>query len=171
VCLGQDDNKDLKALSVILGSYCFYPTTLTTALAICEMEPVLSQTERPPPKVATGDARSSALNNFYTMRNRAAFTVVTQDVFPKRKEHPRLEDTFVELRDCVRSSAGSQSSLPTLRVPRLLVEMREIAANPHPMYDCYVSESDMFFWKVVIQGVSSVLSYENLNITLTREIV
>jgi hypothetical protein len=122
------------------------------------MEPVLSQTERPPPKVATGDARTSALNNFYILRNRAAFTVVTQDVLSKRKEHPGLEDTFVELRDCVRSSAGTQSSLLTLRVSRLLVEMREIAANPHPMYDCYVSESDMFFWKVVIQGVSSVLS-------------
>jgi hypothetical protein len=34
--------------------------------------------------------------------------------------------------------------------------MREIAANPHPMYDCYVSESDMFFWKVVMEGVSFV---------------
>jgi hypothetical protein len=66
----------------------------------------LSQTERPPPKVATGDARTSALNNFYILRNRAAFTVVTQDVLSKRKEHPGLEDKFVELRDCVRSSAG-----------------------------------------------------------------
>jgi uncharacterized protein YegL len=155
VCIGEDDNKDLKALSIMLGSYCFNPQDLTTALGICEMEPFLSQTERPPPKVATADApRTSALNNFYTMRNRAAFTVVTQDVFPKRKEHPRLEDTFIQLANCVRSSASNHSSLPTLRASRLLVEMREIAADPHPMYDCYVSESDMFFWKVVIQGVS-----------------
>jgi uncharacterized protein YegL len=157
VLIGADDNMDLKALSIMLRSYSFFPRDLTTALAICEMEPFLSQTERPPPEVATADLPcTSALNNFYTMRSRAAFTVVTQDVFPKRKEHPRLEDTFVQLRNCVRSGAGTQSSLPTLRASRLLVEMREIAANPHPMYDCYVSESDMFFWKVVMEGVSFV---------------
>lgn len=159
--IGQDDNKDLKALSNMLGSYSFYPKDLTTALSICEMEPFLSQTERPPPNVATANApRTSALNNFYTMRNRAAFTVVTQDVFPKRKEHPRLNDGYIQLANCVRSNAGTQSSLPTLKATRLLVEMREMAAAPHPMYDCYVSESDMFFWKVVIQGVRSVCSFK-----------
>lgn len=153
--IGQDDNMDLKALSAMLRSYCFYPRDLSTALAICEMEPFLSQTERPATEVTTADLpRNSALNNFYTMRNVAAFTVVTQDVFPKRKEHPRLNDTYIQLANCVRSNAGTQSRLPTLRASRLLVEMREIAADPHPMYDCYVSESDMFFWKVVMQGVS-----------------
>ncbi|KAG9594053.1 hypothetical protein KCU77_g6237, partial [Aureobasidium melanogenum] len=153
VCIGQDDNMDLKALSVMLKSYCFYPKDLTTALAICEMEPVLSQTERPPPAVATANVtRGSALNNFYTMRHRASFTVVTQDVFPKRKEHPRLEDTFVQLTNCVRANPSSSFSLPTLRASRLLVEMRDMAAAPHPKYDCYVSEADMFFWKIVMEG-------------------
>lgn len=162
VCIGQDDNMDLKALSVMLRSYCFYPRDLTTTLAICEMEPVLSQTERPTPAVATADLpRTSALNNFYTMSYRATFTVVTQDVFPKRKEHPRLDDTFIQLANCVRANGGTQSSLPTLRASRLLVEMREIAANPHPMYDCYVSEADMFFWKVVIEGVSFSLCFDD----------
>ncbi|KAG9697826.1 hypothetical protein KCU95_g3327, partial [Aureobasidium melanogenum] len=152
VCIGQDDNMDLKALSIMLKSYCFYPKDLTTALAICEMEPVLSQTERPAPAATPDLPRSSALNNFYAMRHRATFTVVTQDVFPKRKEHPRLEDTFIQLANCVRSNANPQSSLPTLRASRLLVEMRNMAADPHPMYDCYVSEADMFFWKIVIEG-------------------
>ena len=155
--IGQDENMDLKALSNMLRSYCFYPKDLSSALAICEMEPFLSQTERPASEIATADIpRTSALNNFYTMRSRALFTTVTQDVFPKRKEHPRLQDTFIQLSNSVRSNAGTQSRLPTLRASRLLVEMREIAADPHPMYDCYVSESDMFFWKVVMQGVSSV---------------
>lgn len=155
VCIGQDDNMDLKALSIMLKSYCFYPQDLTTALAICEMEPVLSQTERPPfSLVTTGMHRTSALNDFYAMRHRATFTIVTQDVFPKRKEHPRLNDTFIQLANCVRSNAGLQSRLPTLRASRLLVEMRNMAADPNPMYDCYVSEADMFFWKIVIEGVS-----------------
>ncbi|KEQ76394.1 hypothetical protein M436DRAFT_38338 [Aureobasidium namibiae CBS 147.97] len=169
ICIGNDDNMDLKALSIMLRSYCFYPRILTSALAICEMEPFLSQTERPAPEVATADLpRTSALNNFYITRNRAEFTVVTQDVFPKRKEHPRLEDTFIQLSNSVRSNAGTQSRLPTLRASRLLVEMREIAADPHPMYDCYVSESDMFFWKVVMQGPPET-PYENCNFMLYLE--
>lgn len=60
----------------------------------------------------------------------------------------------MQLANCVRTNTASSFSLPTLRVSRLLVEMREMAANPHPKYDCYVSEADMFFWKVVIEGVS-----------------
>lgn len=156
VCIGQDHNKDLRVLSTMLKSYCFYPKDLTTALAICEMEPVLSQTERPPPDlIGTSMQRHSALNAFYTIRARATFTVVTQDVYPQRKQHPRLEDTFVELANHIRPNAANNFSLPTLRASRLLVEMREIAASPHPKYDCYVSEADMFFWKVIMEGVSS----------------
>ncbi|THZ49733.1 hypothetical protein D6C90_03218 [Aureobasidium pullulans] len=169
VCIGDDDNKDLKALSGWLKSYCFYPKDLTTALAICEMEPVLSQTERPAPPADVGPMqRTSGLQSFFTMRARAAFTTVTQDVYPKRKEHPRLEDTFVQLANCVRTNTASSFSLPTLRVSRLLVEMREMAANPHPKYDCYVSEADMFFWKVVIEGPPET-PYENSSFLLYLE--
>lgn len=31
--------------------------------------------------------------------------------------------------------------------------MKNIVANPHPHYDVYVSESNMGFWKIVMQGV------------------
>lgn len=153
VCIGNDDNVDLRAVSNILGSYSFFPKDLTTALAICEMEPVLSQTERPPANTITPAHRTSALNHFYSIRNSANFTTVTQDVFPKRKEHDRLHDTFIQLADCVRTTTGRNAALPTLRNSRLLVEMHEMAANPHPKYDCYVSEAEMSFWKIVIEGV------------------
>jgi len=32
--------------------------------------------------------------------------------------------------------------------------MKTIRANPHPYYDVYVSEKNMAFWKVVMEGVS-----------------
>lgn len=35
---------------------------------------------------------------------------------------------------------------------RLLSELRNISANPHPHYDVYVSESNFGFWKVVMEG-------------------
>ncbi|KAI5244656.1 hypothetical protein E4T43_03593 [Aureobasidium subglaciale] len=169
VCIGDDNNRDLTAVSNMLKSYCFYPQDLTTALAICEMEPVLSQTERPARDFSVvSDQRASMLNTFFNMRARASFTVVTQDVYPKRKEHPRLEDTFVQLANRVRPNASNSFSLPTLRASRLLVEMREMAANPHPKYDCYVSEADMFFWKVVIEGPPET-PYEHCSFLLYLE--
>ena len=30
--------------------------------------------------------------------------------------------------------------------------MKNVVANPHPYYDVYVSESNMAFWKIVMQG-------------------
>lgn len=47
VSLGNEDNTDLCTLSYLLGSYRFHPVSLTNALAICEMEPFLSLSQRP----------------------------------------------------------------------------------------------------------------------------
>jgi uncharacterized protein YegL len=46
-CLGSAQNKDLKTFSYLCGGYTFEPKTLDEAMAICEMEPVLSILERP----------------------------------------------------------------------------------------------------------------------------
>jgi Mg-chelatase subunit ChlD len=155
VIIGHDDNVDLKALSGVLHSYCFHPQDLTTALAICEMEPVLSQDERPESAVLIPN-RGSVLQYFHRMRHTATFTTVTQDSFPPRRKHPRIWDDFVQLTDCIRLSPVRSIGLPTLRNSRILVEMQMIASNGHPSYDCYISETDMFFWKIVIEGVSLV---------------
>lgn len=47
VSLSEENNLDLRNVSHLLGSYLFHPTSLVNALAICEMEPFLSTTERP----------------------------------------------------------------------------------------------------------------------------
>lgn len=46
-CLGGADNVDLRTMSYLSGGYKFKPNSLEQAMAICEMEPVLSQLERP----------------------------------------------------------------------------------------------------------------------------
>jgi hypothetical protein len=46
-CLGSARNMDLKTISYLSGGYTFEPKTLEEAMAICEMEPVLSVLERP----------------------------------------------------------------------------------------------------------------------------
>lgn len=47
-CLGSEDNVDLRTISYLSGGYKFKPQSLEQAMAICEMEPVLNQLERPP---------------------------------------------------------------------------------------------------------------------------
>lgn len=158
ILLGSDENVDLMTVSHLLGSYCFKPDDMATALATCELEPMLSLTERPATKpVRMFDARSTLWTHFRNARRQARLTTVTQDVFPARKEHPRLTDNFIQLSDTVRRSGsfGTASvSRSNLRSSRLMSEMRSIATNPNPQYDCYVSESDVSFWKVVVEGVS-----------------
>jgi hypothetical protein len=46
-CLGDEDNIELRTISYLSGGYKFKPLSLEEAMAICEMEPVLSQLERP----------------------------------------------------------------------------------------------------------------------------
>lgn len=159
ICLGNEDDADLRSLSHLLGAYIFHPRDLTTALAICEMEPVLSLLERP--EIITPWAVSlhglAVATKFSMVRDHASPTVVTRDVYPQRKEHPNIQDSFVLLAETVRRDGpGTSMAAPransNLRQYRLLTEMREIASNSHPKYDCYVSETDMSFWKVVMEG-------------------
>jgi hypothetical protein len=135
-CLGDEDNEDLRTVSYLSGGYKFVPKSLEQAMAICEMEPVLSQLERPPivlPPEATR-LRGASLP-FIKAANKATPEIVTRDVFPKRKEHPNLHDRFVELAALARatssgavgSNAAASSIVPRpksyLRTPRLLSEV------------------------------------------------
>jgi ubiquitin-protein ligase/uncharacterized protein YegL len=160
-CLGGEQNQDLRALSYMTNGFKFHPTSLDQAMAICEMEPVLNQLERDLDSIVT--TRQASLSHATTIDTRfmrakweAKPEVVTQDVFPKRKEHPSLADNFVELKAVSRrdlaGQRGSNVSPSYMRTYRILSEMQRIAANPHPHYDVYVSERNMSFWKVVVQG-------------------
>lgn len=158
VCLGDEKNEDLRTLSYFLGCYRFHPTSLVNALAICEMEPFLSLSERPeisPPR-GTPKHRLQFMGHFFNARRLALPTVVTTDNVPPRKQHPNLHDEFVML-SAAASRAGNTTSSGTtarlnLRIARLMIEMRQIANSEHSTYDVYVSETDMSFWKVVMSG-------------------
>lgn len=158
ISLGDENNLDLRTVSHLLGCYSLHPTSLVNALAICEMEPCLSLTERPPiqPPPSIPSHRLQYMAYFWKAKADARYTVVTQNRFPPRKEHPNLHDTFVQLTAAVARPNGTVNAAGTrsnLRISRLMNEMRSIAATgAHPKYDVYVSETDMSFWKVVMAG-------------------
>ena len=158
VCLGDESNLELRTISHLLGCYRFHPTSLVNALAICEMEPFLSLTERPPISAPprTPRHRLQFMGHFWQARYAAEPTLVTNDDVPPRKEHPNLRDEFVQLKAITArpgNVANSGNARSNLRISRLMTEMRLIVGNgAHPKYDIYVSETDMSFWKVVMDG-------------------
>jgi len=135
-CLGDEDNEDLRTISYLSGGYKFVPKSLEQAMAICEMEPVLSLLDRPP--IVSPPEATRLHNSFYSFiqaARKATPEIVTRDIFPDRKEHPNLQDRFVELAalarttssNAVRSNAATSSVAPLsnsyLRTPRLLSEV------------------------------------------------
>jgi ubiquitin-protein ligase/uncharacterized protein YegL len=167
VSIGNEDNTDLRTLSYLLCSYRFHPTSLTNALAICEMEPFLSLSQRPPIKFPFQNLAYTPhmQTQFYAARRQATATLVTDDVFPPIREHPNMEDDFVQLTALASNgnAAGAAVDATTtstlgrsrLRVPRLMKEIRTIAARGgHTKYDTYISTADVSFWKIVVQGPS-----------------
>jgi ubiquitin-protein ligase len=159
--IGSENNSQLRALSSLTGGYKFMPQTLDEAMAISELEPVLSIHERPP--ISRPIIASLLTNgNFALAASQAAADETTRDNFPARKQHPNLEDEFVRIdalervsRSVVTTSTNENSfSKPILRHRQILAEIRQLASNPHPSYDVYVSESNMGFWKVVMSGPS-----------------
>lgn len=155
ICIGDAHDRTIRAISHLLGSYCFHPKDMASALAICEMEPMLSLKERPDVH-RDRFQRTDVQSQIYRALGASSYTSVSRDVFPPRKQHDRINDSFLELTSASarRSSSLSTSGRSNIRSTRLLSEMHSIAAEPNLQYDCYVSEVDMSFWKVVMKGVS-----------------
>lgn len=153
VCIGDEDNSALRAVSFATGGFKFVPNTIEEASVLCELEPVLSIYERP----VVSRQPLFLVSNFSQLSYRAKPDPVTRDEFPARRSHENLEDTFVQIGQFERIATQqlSQSSVAattSIRSRRLLLEIRDIAAHPHPSYDVYVSETNIGFWKVVLQG-------------------
>ncbi|EME80089.1 uncharacterized protein MYCFIDRAFT_177070 [Pseudocercospora fijiensis CIRAD86] len=160
IALGSHTARDLRGLSYLLGGYAFHPTSLANALAVCELEPFLSITERPdtPLPLGTSTSRPLVKSKFYQARSNARWTKFNENQFPARKEHPNMNNSFILLsaasaRSIGHSAPGSAGASRGLRINRLMNELRSIVAHVSDRkYDVYVSEQDMTFMKVVMEG-------------------
>ena len=164
-CIGDEDNVALRTLSWLTGGYKFIPESLDAAMAISELEPVLSQSDR-----ASGSPRFQRRPltrlSFAQASANAKADVVNRDICPQRKQHPNLQDSFIAVSEmnrvnmrattaaisAVSGGSGSNSSENNRPARRLLAEIQSISAHPHPHYDVFVSEMNIGFWKIVMQG-------------------
>ncbi|KAF9695209.1 hypothetical protein EKO04_006853 [Ascochyta lentis] len=153
-CLGSANNTALQTLSYMTGGYKFEPASLEEAMAICEMEPVLSLLERPIATLPRNASRhaGNALYRFQKAKNSVAIDQATRDEFPQRKPLPQLSESFVELKNFARRATSQVRSDSNLRTSRIHTELRNCGAFVHPHYDIYICEPNFGLWKIVMQG-------------------
>lgn len=156
--LGLEDSDFLKTISVVTGVYAFEPSCLEEAMRICELEPILSISERPDSSIrhSPGDhsakfQASPTLENLMLAREDVYTEYVTRDDFPERKVNPQLTANFIEL-GLFSSSSLSKRSDTNLRLSRIHNEIRNSGSTPHPHYDVYFCEPNFGLWKIVMQG-------------------
>ncbi len=154
-CLGDATNRDLQTLSYLTNGFVFKPETLDEAMAICEMEPVLSVLQRPEPsnqqRYRARFRRNPDYLNFYTATGAIVVERVTADHCPARKEHQGLRESFVELRHFAKSTSQVRTD-NNVRLSRIHNEIRNSGVKLHPHYDVYICEPNMGLWKIVMQG-------------------
>ncbi|KAF8464899.1 hypothetical protein BDZ91DRAFT_729114 [Kalaharituber pfeilii] len=158
IMIGKEDNEKLRAVSYGTGGYKFFPQDLESAVAICELETVLSQGERPEkpsvtPPLSKARIPLAEFRNYF-LGSHSAVDVINEDTYPARKTHPNLQDEFISISWALRRSPNAIQNVGTMRLgeARILSEMRMIASNNQPYYDVYVSESNIRFWKVVMEA-------------------
>lgn len=140
VSIVDKDNWDLRTISYLTGGYAFVPKKLEDAVGVCELEPVLSQHERPDFVQQIAPALLS-VQGFRLATIHANPTPFTRDNIPQRQAHPMLEDSFVKISALQGRSQGAVSDetlggMPSgIRTRRLLTETRDISMSPHPSYD------------------------------------
>ncbi|KAK6496288.1 hypothetical protein TWF481_002313 [Arthrobotrys musiformis] len=144
-CIGNAKHENLMRLSQNTGGYKFKPKSLEEAMDLGELEPVLALSER----FAYGCPATLSRE-----------TVTQPDDFPQRKEHPNIEDKFSRVGSVSTTKQGQQNQAKLsgkpgiIRTARILSEIRKIADNPHPSYEVFVSDTNMGFWKIFMQGPS-----------------
>jgi hypothetical protein len=167
VVIGSSATTQLFKIAKHTGGYAFAPKTQQELFQIFLLETVVDIRTRPDLPRVTWTKWDTYMPKAPDMAN--------QYDFPPCKPHPNLNDYFVALGDAERfmnrmsrTSARSSVSTPSVTTRLsvastvtasaggssrvLLSEIKAMIDNPHDFIDVYVSQSNMGFWKVVMQG-------------------
>ncbi|KAF3934009.1 hypothetical protein ABW19_dt0200005 [Dactylella cylindrospora] len=147
----------------VTGGYAMRPTCTQEVIQIADTETMLDQTRRPP------FIKDSYLPLFDTVQPLAPITINAFSV-PAARSNPHETDEFMSLanastaygktKNSANDGAQTRNAGDDARRRRMLIEIKDMAENPHPDMDIYVSESNMSFWKIVMQGPSGS-KYQN----------
>lgn len=163
VVIGSSCTEDLFKIAANTGGYAFWPKTQQSLFQIFLLETVVDIRTRP-------DLVRETFTNWDLLKPKKPDMQSSFD-FPACRPHPNLNDYFIALGDAERfmnrmSRHSARSSVVSSRMSTastmtpgaggisriLLSEIKGMIDNPHEFMDVYVSQSNMGFWKVVMQG-------------------
>jgi ubiquitin-protein ligase len=162
VQIGTDRDSTLTSIVRATGGFCFAPESIAECVNICELETLLCRHERVPPETFSPISASWDLQ---MVPGRNTFDSCDGGAAPPRREDPNLKLPVQSLPTAIRRNAkvmddtkGNKSTHDRNR--RLMIEMKRLEQTPHPAFDVYPSESDIGFWKLVVEGASSTPYHE-----------
>lgn len=171
VVIGSNSTADLFKIAQSTCGYAFKPQTQQALFQIFLLETVVDIRTRP-------DITKVTCSDWFTFQPKLP-EIAYQYGFPPCRPHPNVDDYFVPLGDFKRFanrisrrsprtapsiSAQSNSTSSRLSVASttsssvrgdsriVSSEIKAMIDNPHDSIGVYVSQSNMFFWKVIIQG-------------------
>ena len=176
VVIGSDFTSDLFKMARITGGYAFAPKTQAALFQIFLLETMVDIRTRPD---LVRIPQHTTKTTWDTFTPKKADMADPYD-FPPCRPHPNLDDYFIALKDADRFltyvsrrpvasfesvisdsiraevpaglNASNMASANTSNTRILLAEVKAMIEHPHDDIDVYVSESNMGFWKVVMQG-------------------
>ncbi|KAF8638721.1 hypothetical protein AX16_010444 [Volvariella volvacea WC 439] len=154
VQVGRRNAPNLHAISACTGGYRFCPNqSLDNALCIFDLETVLDSSARPLRKPDCPSLLASRPSSFLdstleAFKNEALYPIdpMSIDKFPKRAEHPKMNQAVV-----LAKKIENRVSL-NMRLRRIMTEIKDWNAEPHPAIDLYVNDEDITFMKIVIEA-------------------
>ncbi|KAF8067680.1 hypothetical protein FPV67DRAFT_1669576 [Lyophyllum atratum] len=155
VQVGQLNSRVLHMFSAATGGYRFFPqTSLGDALSIFDLETMMNSGERSTrPKMR--DAFSVYQRGMGTLGTVLQLLypidAITIDRFPKRAEHPKLQERVKDVKKTRGRGVTSND-----RTRRIMRELKALVTDPHPQIDVYVNDKDVSFLKVVIQAPDDI---------------
>ena len=158
IVLGTSLTTDLFKIARSTGGYAFSPTTQRVFFQLFLLETLIDIRTRP-------DIQNQRVLDWDSFKPKEA-DMRDEYSFPPCRPHPNQTDNFIVLRDAKRywgrrqshlnvpSGTGSISSSGSAGVGErvLLAEVKAMVDHEHKDLDVYVSERNMGFWKVVMEG-------------------
>ena len=162
IVLGTSNTSDLFKIARATGGYAFSPPTQRVLFQLFLLETLIDIRTRP-------DVEKQRVLDWATFQPKQP-DMQDEFLFPPCRPHPNQTDAFIDLRDARRYWARRSSSLlrdtlsansPASTSSRastatgervLLAELKAMIDHEHKDVDVYVSERNIGFWKVVMEG-------------------
>jgi ubiquitin-protein ligase len=147
-------NEDLLAISSITHGQCFCPETIAEALELCELETLLSLSQRPVIQPAAWkqpgpmQAMKQLLQDCLWGVGNDVEGLITahRDALPARRQPAEMDLSSMSLEKAIQSSqagavqgdgAAPGAAAGVSRQRRLMSEIRKLSQHPHPNFDIF----------------------------------